>query len=127
MPFSSFPRGSVASFFCIVLAASGFLAMAKEDQRLGQTVTPVSESVRLTLDAAQPEYTGSARIELQVRQEVSSFRFHAQEMTLDRVVLTAAGGREIPLEHQLGDLGLVTLSFKAVSYTHLTLPTSDLV
>ncbi|HZI94045.1 MAG TPA: M1 family metallopeptidase [Patescibacteria group bacterium] len=112
MPFSSFPRGSVASFFCIVLAASGFLAMAKEDQRLGQTVTPVSESVRLTLDAAQPAYTGSARIELQVRQEVSSFRFHAQEMTLDRVVLTAAGGREIPLEHQPGDLGLVTLSFK---------------
>src|SRR5881296_3185912 len=79
-----------------VPSASG--AFPAEDQRLGQEVVPTFESVRLTVDAARPDYSGSAHVDLLVKSPTSSVRFHAQDLTLDRIALASAGGRSFASE-----------------------------
>lgn len=55
--------------------------------RLPNDVVPQKESIRLRLDPAQDRYSGSVRIELQVKQTTRSFRFHASRMKLGKLVL----------------------------------------
>jgi alanyl aminopeptidase len=120
-----------ALIFLAPAATKGFAAAPTPDPgdplRLGRDVAPTFQSVRLVLDADRPDYTGSVSIELAVRKPIHSFRFHAEEMKLTKVEIRKAGGRRhatarsIPIEHETGPLGLVTVSARdplaAGSYT----------
>ena len=94
-----------------VLAVAALLcapALARADLRLGSAVTPTFESIRLEIDPARPDYTGSVRIDLTVAAGVDSFRFHAREMKLDRVALRGPAGA-VGLTHREGAAGLVVV------------------
>ena len=69
---------------CLCLAlASMAIAMdpaAAQDFRLDDQVEPAFEAVELRLDPEQTSYSGTVHIELQPREETTSFRLHAQEM-----------------------------------------------
>ncbi len=80
---------------------------ARAGFRLGNQVVPVSQSVRLNLDARQPEYTGQVRIELRVREKTDRFAFHARNMEL-KSVRFERDGQTIPLTIEEGDEGLRT-------------------
>ena len=60
--------------------------------RLGTDVVPVTQAVHLVVDARKPDYTGSVRIELDVRRSARRFALHAEEMDIRRLVLTGPGG-----------------------------------
>jgi len=58
-----------------------------EIRRLGDSVAPTYQEVFLKLDPAQPEFSGSVRIDLEVRQPVTSFRLHATTVRIGTVIL----------------------------------------
>ncbi len=91
----------------LLIASSPVLAA--DDLRLGTDVVPVSQSIRLDLDAGRTSYTGSILVEIKVTKAVKSFRFHAEEMDLTSIVLKGSSG-STSLAHEAGKLGLVTVT-----------------
>jgi alanyl aminopeptidase len=76
-------------FFALTFLA-GFavrIAAAEEILRLPTEVQPSFQEIRLDLDAREQDYSGSVRIEFKVASEVQAIHFHAQQMTLTRVIL----------------------------------------
>ena len=97
------PRAARATlFFALALVAlHGALLLSPfapsafgEDAstRLPSDVAPTFQSVRLDLNADKTDYTGSTRIEIVVRRETPSIRFHAVEMELKRISLRGSRG-----------------------------------
>ena len=70
-------------------------------------VKPTAQSVELRIDPDQPDYSGSVKIALAVTEATSTFQFHAEEMSLDRVELSGEGGA-IAVEVEEGEGGLIT-------------------
>jgi alanyl aminopeptidase len=70
---------------CIV--AGPGLAEAGEHVRLGTDVVPTRQEVRLKLDPRLDTYSGSVRIELDVRKAGAPVRVHAEEMTIVRAAV----------------------------------------
>jgi len=66
------------------------LAGAGEHVRLGNGVAPTRQEVRLKLDPRLDTYSGSVRIELDVRQAGAPLRVHAEEMTVVRAAVDGA-------------------------------------
>ncbi len=91
--------------------ASSTAGMRAGGFRLGADVRPTAESVRLVLDPAQADYSGKVEIALTVARATSLVRLHAEDMTLGDIALTrgAAGGAAIPVTHESGEKGLLTL------------------
>ena len=59
--------------------------------RLGTDVVPVFQSVHLVADARKPDYTGTVRIDLDVKRAVPGFALHAEQMDIRRMALTGPG------------------------------------
>ena len=78
-----------------------------ETGRLGRDVVPTSESVRLVVDPARSDYTGSVRIDLQVNRPTAQVFFHAEGPVLSTLKLSGPAG-ETTLRHSVGTRGLVT-------------------
>ncbi len=81
-----------AAFGLIVvasLASVGATLAHAAGGRLDRDVVPTSQAVRLALDARQPSYRGSVRIELRVDRQTDLFRFHSEGLTLNAFRLTA--------------------------------------
>jgi alanyl aminopeptidase len=74
---------------------------------LDDRVSPTFEAVELFLDANRTDYTGTVKIELEVKFPTSTFEFHAEEMDFDRVVMKGHGGK-YDISFDVGDEGLVT-------------------
>ena len=73
-----------------LLFAGPALAGGSEHVRLGTDVIPTRQEVRLKLDPRVDAYSGSVRIELDVRKAGVPLRVHAQEMTLARAAVDGA-------------------------------------
>ncbi len=112
-------RRSFAQLVCGLILVCP-LAVA-ETIRLGEDIVPRSVALRLRLDARQADYSGSARIELEVRKPVDSFRFHSEGLTLGRLALTDAEGAAVAVGHRALDLKVVEVTapspLAAGSYT----------
>ncbi|MFQ5701930.1 MAG: M1 family metallopeptidase [Acidobacteriota bacterium] len=77
--------------------------------RLGDAVVPTFESIHLVVDADKTDYRGAVAIDLKVKESTRSFRFHAEDMDLRKIVLTGPGG-PIGVEQESGKIGLVTIT-----------------
>ncbi|MFL6244887.1 MAG: hypothetical protein ACJ74H_02600, partial [Thermoanaerobaculia bacterium] len=75
--------------FSLVLFLVSLSVFAAEPVRLGGDVVPLGESVTLTADPRGDDYSGSVVVELQVKKATSSFRFHAEDLTLTSMRLGA--------------------------------------
>jgi alanyl aminopeptidase len=78
------------------------LAAASEHVRLGTDVVPTLQEIRLKLDPRIDTYSGSVRVELDVRRAGAALRLHAEEMTIVRAAVdgaaaTHAGGPDSTL------------------------------
>ncbi|HYS78940.1 MAG TPA: M1 family metallopeptidase, partial [Candidatus Dormibacteraeota bacterium] len=87
-------RAAAAIIFigAIFLAVAHPSAAAAAGPRLGHNVVPSFESIRLVLDPAKPDYTGSVRVDLSVRETTGSFVFHARDIAIDRLKLSGKAG-----------------------------------
>jgi len=82
-------RAALAALLTGLLSAA---TLGAEVLRLGTDVTPTFEAIELHLDADQTEYRGTATIELAVHKATRRVRFHARDMTLDRITLEGPQG-----------------------------------
>lgn len=107
----------VSSAVPSLLAAALVLATGAgaEELRLGPDVRPTAERIDLVLDADKPDYNGRVEIDLDVKQLVTSFRLHANDMTLRTVSLAQAtkSSHTIALQPAPGANGTVTLTAPA--------------
>lgn len=90
----------IAALFCLPLLLST-LASAAPPPRLSQDIVPLSQSVRLRLDPAQADYSGSVRIELRIDQPTPNIRLHAERMRLTRTTLSGPAGA-VPVSADFG-------------------------
>ena len=93
----------------VATALSAPQADAAGSHRLAAKVVPVSQAVRLVLDADKIDYSGTTTISVEVKQKTRSFELHAEEMNLERAVLTGGSG-ELVLKAKAGKDGRVTLT-----------------
>ncbi len=92
----------------LVAALAPRAGLAAEPGRLGHDVVPTFESVRLSVDPAQAEFSGSAHVELRVARPVATVSLHADGPVLSTVRLEGPEG-EIPVRRSAGEGGLVRL------------------
>jgi alanyl aminopeptidase len=74
-----------------IVGAAAPAHAAKFSERLGRAVVPTFQSIELKLDPAQAEYSGSTRIELEVREPTDAIRFHSEGQRLHPVRLVHEG------------------------------------
>jgi alanyl aminopeptidase len=81
-------------FLLITVFLASFVssAFASGSGRLQRDVLPVSERIKLNLDARKKSYSGSAMIDLRVVAAVDSFQFHSEGLQLTRVTLRRGKG-----------------------------------
>jgi alanyl aminopeptidase len=77
--------------------------------RLGHNVVPTFEAIDLKLDADKRDYSGFVRIDLQVRRKAASFKFHAENLQLDSVVLKNEAGT-VQISNHAEEAGLVSVT-----------------
>lgn len=107
----------------LLLAALSFLAALgagrarAQEYRLDDRAEPLAQSVRLKLDPARSNYSGTTVTDLRLRRPTDALVFHAEDMELDRVELRrrdpeggSAGGSRGPwsLAVEVGRWGTVT-------------------
>ena len=85
---------------------------AAAGHRLGTDVVPVFEAVRLVADARKPDYSGTVRIELDVRKPAAGFSLHAKEMDIRRLALTGPAGA-VDVTHSPGERGRIDVAAAA--------------
>jgi len=102
------PRYIRAAAVCVLtlIAIANFaFAGTPNEPRLDPNVAPTHESIELNLDSNQDNYNGSVKIQLHVAKATREFLFHAEEMKLDKVELTGAGGAIPVTVAEAGDRG----------------------
>ena len=100
--------------FALAVPAKGGTPVpaAASGHRLGTDVVPVFEAIRLTADARNRDYTGSVRIDLDVKQPVTGFSLHAREMEIRRLALRGPAGN-VEVTHSRGERGRLDVAASA--------------
>src|SRR5687768_7100620 len=93
----------------MILSALLLTLTASPQLRLPHDVEPVFQAIELRLDPRETTYSGSTRIELQVKKPSAAFRFHAQEMKLEQLVLLL-GEKNIPVKFEPGDHNTIVVA-----------------
>ena len=65
--------------------------LAADQQRLGNIVAPFYQSIDLKIDPSEESYSGTTRISLEIRENVGSFRLHADGIEISAVRLGRDG------------------------------------
>ena len=77
----------------VLLLAGPVLATAGEHVRLGEGVVPLRQEVHLKLDPKSDSYSGSVRVELDVRTPGAVLRLHAEELTVTRAAVDGVAAK----------------------------------
>jgi alanyl aminopeptidase len=91
----------------LLLAFSPFLQAATV--RLGSDVAPVTQSIALELDPRSDTFRGSVDVELHVRRPTTTFRFHAQDLSIVSLRLSK-GARPIDAMYKAGEQSTVDVT-----------------
>jgi alanyl aminopeptidase len=82
-------------------------ALAADIYRLPKDVVPTFESIDLRLDPDRADYSGTVRVDLKVEKSTAAIHFHAQDMTLGKIVLRGKKA-SVALRPETGEEGIVT-------------------
>ena len=112
---SAFPRcAPLVALASVLLLAPSHAARAQQaPARLDHSAMPTAESVDLTCDPSKPDYSGTARITLDVKQATDTLRFHARSLTVDSATLDGSKGTLKPSAIEPLDPDQVRLRFAA--------------
>jgi len=94
---------------CLIISIRYSAIYAADTERLKRDVIPTFQSINLKIDARETEYGGNVNMALTVKNQTSSFIFHAEEMTIVDLVLTGKDG-EIKSSYASGENGRTTLT-----------------
>jgi alanyl aminopeptidase len=103
----------VALALALALAVPVVAQEASSDPlRLDQKVVPTHQKVSLRIDPDSPKYDGVVVVDLNVSIATDTFRFHAEDMELQGVVLIDAAGASVGLSYEAGEANLVAVTCK---------------
>lgn len=92
------PLTLLTSLWLVTAVGSGMAQAETVDPlRLSTDLMPLKESLDLTLDPRQNDYSGTATIALEARKAISSFRFHSKAIDIKTVQLSNTAG-PVPLK-----------------------------
>ena len=91
--------------------------LAAPPVRLGRDVVPVSESITLKMDPGADTYSGTAVVELDVKKSVPTFSLHAEEMTIEKIMIDGVAATSASAPEQI----LVVTPGKALKTGHATM------
>ena len=77
--------------------------------RLSADVTPLAQQLTLRIDPAQADYSGHTTITIELGEDASEIRLHAQDMQIDALSLSR-DGRELDVSHESGEHGLLIIA-----------------
>ena len=104
------PTQIIMALGLLIIAVSAGAGEPVDDPlRLTRVVEPVFQAIELDLDAESDTYTGRVRIDIEVKRETQSFRFHALDVEMDGIELSG-GGEMFDVEYEVGEKGTVTLT-----------------
>ena len=87
-------------------------ALAADTIRLGSDVVPTAQVITLTTDPRKDDYSGSTRVELEVKKATNAFRFHAEDLTIGSLSLKK-GEKAIEVTHAKGEDGTYVVTADA--------------
>ncbi|MCH9024133.1 MAG: hypothetical protein IH931_02260 [candidate division Zixibacteria bacterium] len=93
----------------VVMAMSLAPVFAADTIRLKKEVVPTFQAIDLKIDAREADYSGTVSIDLEVLNPTNEFIFHAEDIELNKVVLTG-GEKELDYTLSTGEKGRVTLT-----------------
>ncbi len=93
----------------VFILSTRLIADEPDSLRLDPNVAPTFQSIKLIVDAGQPEYSGSVSIKLRVRDRTSTFKFHAEDIILNTITLRNEE-TSISLTRRNGETGLVIVN-----------------
>ena len=93
----------------VVLALSFSSLFAADTIRLKKEVVPTFQAIDLKIDAREADYSGTVSIDLEVFNPTNEFIFHAEDIELNKVLLTN-GEKELDYTINRGEKGRVTLT-----------------
>ncbi len=76
--------------------------------RLDKGVFPVFQAVNLLVDADEDSYSGSVTMDLKVVARTNTFRFHAEDLEIEKITLSGGLGL-METSYKIGPKGTVTL------------------
>jgi cytosol alanyl aminopeptidase len=77
--------------------------------QLGRQVVPLLQEVRMTIDADQPDYSGSVGVDLDVRESTDVIHLHSLGPKLTRIELTDGAGAVV-VQSEVDEYGYLSLT-----------------
>ena len=109
MNFSMQRYGLIWGAIFAVLAINLSPLFAADTIRLKKEVVPTFQTIDLKIDAREADYSGTVSIDLEVLNPTNEFIFHAEDIELNKVLLTD-GEKELDYTLSSGENGRVTLT-----------------
>ena len=82
---------------------------ADDPYRLSAHVIPVAQQLTLTVDPGQEDYSGHTTITVNLQEDFTEFRLHAEDMQIDALSLSL-DGHDFDVTYQSGEHGLLTVA-----------------
>lgn len=82
--------------------------VADDPFRLASTVRPLAQQLRLRIDPARPDYSGTTTIDIEIGKPTRVIRLHAEDMQIDSVTVSK-GPDTIGVASRSGEQGLLVL------------------
>ncbi|MEE8149413.1 MAG: hypothetical protein V3T75_03060, partial [candidate division Zixibacteria bacterium] len=101
--------GMILGAVFAVLAISFSPVLAADTIRLKKEVIPTFQTIDMKIDAREADYSGTVSIDLEVLNPTNEFIFHAEDIELNKVLLTI-DEKELDYTLSTGENGRVTLT-----------------
>ena len=96
-------------FFILLVYSTNLISQENDPYRLPHKVEPVYQIIRLELDPDKDEYIGNTSIDLQIQQNVSTFRLHGKDFVIEKIALLQ-GENSIGVDFSFEDYGLLRIT-----------------
>ncbi len=95
----------------LILISTNLFSQTDDPYRLNHKVEPVYQFIHLNLDPDKEDYSGHTSIELEISENLTSFRLHGKEFEITEIELHQ-NNISIPVEYEFQDYGFVKIISK---------------
>jgi hypothetical protein len=105
-------------FVILILIFANLFSQADDPYRLNHKVEPVYQLIKLILDPDKDDYYGHTSIDIEIKENLTSFRLHGKQFQITEIELHQ-DVKSLPVKYKFQEHGLLTIS------SENELPTGD--
>ncbi len=98
-------------FIILFLFSSLLFSQTDDPYRLSHKVEPVYQFIHLNLDPVKEDYSGYTSIEMEISENLTSFRLHGKEFEITEIELQQ-DKNSVPVEYEYQDYGFLKIISK---------------